>query len=149
MNLFRIPKVTEYALRSLTCVARSGQRRSVREIAACEHIPPATLSKILHMLCRHGLVHSKRGRAGGFWMARDPGRIRLQEVVEIFEGPMESEEAGGEGGFPVAWESLCAPSRQALERMTLADLIRLEQERAAVLPARGARKLPLGTEGAR
>lgn len=125
MSLFRVPKVTEYALRSLSCLAQTGQRMSVREIAEQERIHPASLAKILHTLCWQGLVHSKRGRQGGFWLAREPERIGLKEVVEIFQGPFEVGEANGEEGFPTAWESLYEPTRLALERLTLADLLRL------------------------
>lgn len=124
MSLFRVPKFTEYALRSLTCLARNEQRMTVHEIAACEHIHPASLAKILHMLSWQGLVHSKRGRQGGFWLAREPARIRLQQVVEIFQGPFDVEAEPGDAGFPAAWERLCAPTRHALEKMTLADLLR-------------------------
>lgn len=129
MSLFRVPKVTEYALRSLGCLARSGQQMSVREIAEQERIPPASLAKILHMLCWQGLVHSKRGRLGGFWLARAPDRIRLREVVEIFQGPFEAYEPRAAQGFPAAWESLCAPTRHVLESLTVADLLRLQPEK--------------------
>lgn len=127
--LFRLPKFTEYALRSLACLARNQQRMSVREIARQEQLHPASLAKIMHRLCWHGLVHSVRGRQGGFWLARDATHIPLKEVVEIFQGPFESPEAAAEPGFPAAWESLYAPTRQALEKLTLADLLRFNSSR--------------------
>lgn len=123
MSLFRIPKVTEYALRSLGCLARSGQRMSVREIAECERLPAASLAKVLHILCWQDLVRSKRGRQGGFWLARAPEQIHLKEVVEIFQGPFDAGEPAAEQDFPAAWESLYAPTRHALERLTVADLL--------------------------
>lgn len=141
MSLFRVPKFTEYALRSLACLARNEQRMTVHEIAECEHIHPASLAKILQMLSWQGLVHSKRGRQGGFWLAHEPAEIRLQQVVEIFQGPLEPEETPGEAGFPAAWERLCAPTRHALEKMTLADLLRAQ---GGEKPCR-ARRAPAGT----
>lgn len=121
MSLFRVPKVTEYALRSLGCLARSGQRMSVRQIAAQEHIHPASLAKVLQLLCWHSLVRSKRGRQGGFWLARAPESIHLKDVVQIFQGPFETPDGEAESGFP-GWESFYASARETLERMTLADL---------------------------
>lgn len=138
MSLFRVPKVTEYALRSLTCLARNDQRMTVRQIAECEHIHPASLAKILHMLCWQGLVHSKRGRQGGFWLAHDPRHIRLQQVVEIFQGPFDAGDPTGEEGFPAAWERLYAPTRHALEKMTLADLLGAQPEGDKPCPPRRA-----------
>ncbi|MFQ5927275.1 MAG: RrF2 family transcriptional regulator [Terriglobia bacterium] len=127
MVLFRVPKFTEYALRSLTCLAQCGQRMSVREIAEREGLHPASLAKILHMLCWQGLVHSKRGRQGGFWLARASDRIQVKEVVEIFQGPFDTPEPPAEEGFLAAWESLYAPMRQALENLTLADLLHFQR----------------------
>lgn len=101
---------------------------SVREIAEQEGIHPASLAKILHMLCWQGLVHSKRGRQGGFWLARDPSHIGLKEVVQIFQGPWDSPGPPGEQGFAAAWQSLYAPTRRSLERMTVADLLRFGLE---------------------
>ena len=123
MSLFRVPKFTQYALRSLSCLAQSGRRMSVREIGECEHIHPASLAKTLHALCCQGLVHSKRGRQGGFWLARPPEEIVLRQVAEIFQGSSEEDEEE----FSAAWESLYAPTREVLEKMTLADLLRLRE----------------------
>jgi len=134
VSLFRVPKFTQYALRGLSCLAESGRRMSAREIGECEHIHPASLAKILHTLCWQGLVYSKRGRRGGFWLARPPEQIVLRQVVEIFQGPSDADEEG----FSAAWETLYAPTREALERMTLADLLRLrERVPAKTLAARG------------
>ncbi|MFQ5695029.1 MAG: RrF2 family transcriptional regulator, partial [Terriglobia bacterium] len=82
----------------------------------------------------HGLVHSKRGRQGGFWLARNPDQIRLKEVVEIFQGPFESPERVAAQGFPAAWESLYAPTREALEKLSLADLLRFQSTQGLSRP---------------
>ena len=126
MALFRVPRVTEYALRSLGCLARSGQRMSVREISELEHIHAASLAKVLQLLCWHNLVRSQRGRRGGFWLARPPEDIRLKDVMEVFQGPFEDAANPSEPGFSAAWERVCASTREALETLTLADLLRFE-----------------------
>jgi DNA-binding IscR family transcriptional regulator len=137
MPLFRVPKVTEYALRSLSCLARAGQRLPVHAIASREHIHAASLAKILQTLSWQGLVHSKRGRQGGFWLARDPADIRLREVVEIFQGPLDWPPGPA---WPSAWESLYASTRRVVEQLTLADLVRpaaqSDTEKSAPLPRR-------------
>lgn len=125
MSLFRIPKGTEHALRSLCCLAVAGRRMSVREIAAQEGIHASSLAKILHILRRQGLVHSRSGRQGGFWLAQDPNQIGLKNVVQIFEGPLDAPEFGANQGFLSACETLYSATRSALAKMTLADLLLL------------------------
>jgi Rrf2 family protein len=142
VTLFRVPKFTEYALRSLSCLARCRQRMSVRAIAEQERIHPASLAKILHLLCWHGLVYSKRGRRGGFWLARDPAHIRVKQVVEVFQGPLDALSPNGEEGFPAAWESLYAATRKAVETLTLADLLRFKP--GSTLPGSAARSAHAG-----
>jgi len=50
------------------------------------HASEAHLSKVLQTLARHGLVHSTRGPAGGFCLARSAGRISLLEIFEAIDG---------------------------------------------------------------
>lgn len=43
--------------------------------------------KILQQLVRGGLLASRRGRHGGFWLARNLSEISLKHVLEAIEGP--------------------------------------------------------------
>ncbi|OGS08438.1 MAG: hypothetical protein A2270_09110 [Elusimicrobia bacterium RIFOXYA12_FULL_51_18] len=44
------------------------------------------LRKILQKLNRAGVLRSKKGRGGGFVLARKPDRIFLRELINIFRG---------------------------------------------------------------
>lgn len=137
-----LPKRTQYILRSLTCLARSRSRLSARTIAAREQIPASFLAKILYQLTWHGLVSSRRGPGGGFVLTRAPAEIRVKQVLEIFQAPtLSSGEEKSDNGFARIWEKIWAPTLQALETLTLADLVDSEPATASV--PRGIPQVPL------
>jgi len=83
------PTVTgAYAIQALVCLARRGDWVRGSETLATEtRIPRSYLVKILHALAREGLVVTRRGRRGGYRLARSPERITLFDVVAAVEGP--------------------------------------------------------------
>lgn len=77
-----LSQTAEYALRAVVALAnRDGEGRTTQEIAEESHIPPDYLSKVLGLLARSGLVHSQRGRGGGFQVARPLNELTVLEVV--------------------------------------------------------------------
>jgi Rrf2 family protein len=85
-------KRCEYALRALIDLALARQagrpRVAVQEIALRERIPEKFLEGILLQLRRAGVLRSRRGRLGGYTLARAPGSIRLGAVVRLVDGPL-------------------------------------------------------------
>ena len=68
-------------------LAQHGQEPVLsRGIARELRIPEHFLAKILQDLSRNKLLHSFKGRGGGFRLARGPESIRLLEVVEAIDG---------------------------------------------------------------
>jgi len=59
-----------------------GQLCGLRKIAEHECIPGSFLSRILHWLCRGGLVRAVRGTGGGYCLAVPPNRIPLVSILE-------------------------------------------------------------------
>ncbi len=55
-----------------------------KDLAKESKIPPQYLSKILHKLARSGVLSSRKGIGGGFFLERDPAEIKLLEVVSPF-----------------------------------------------------------------
>jgi Rrf2 family iron-sulfur cluster assembly transcriptional regulator len=55
--------------------------RSVTDLAACQALPAPMLEQLLLRLRRSGLVESRRGRVGGYRLARGAPLISLAEVV--------------------------------------------------------------------
>jgi Rrf2 family transcriptional regulator, nitric oxide-sensitive transcriptional repressor len=85
----KISEATSLALHSLALLADGqGRNFSVKELAGRLAASEAHLSKILQRMNKMGLVNSTRGPGGGFDLAQPPERIRLIDVYEEFEGPV-------------------------------------------------------------
>lgn len=89
----RLSKRGEYGLRALIALA-NGQENSptgmiqIREISEREQIPSKFLEQILLALKNAGLVHSKMGVGGGYYLARPPKEITLGQIVRTLDGPL-------------------------------------------------------------
>lgn len=85
-----LSKKSKYGLKAMLALASRGDHGPVMvaDIAAQETIPKKFLDQILLDLKRHGLVQSRRGKAGGYLLARSPAEISLGEIVRILEGPL-------------------------------------------------------------
>lgn len=62
----------------------------IAEIAEQESIPKKFLESILLELKNKGLLQSKKGKGGGYLLARSPNQISFGEVIAIFENPFGS-----------------------------------------------------------
>jgi len=60
----------------------------VSALAERDAIPKKFLEAILLDLKRHGLVHSKKGKGGGYFLRRGPEEITVGEVIRALEGPL-------------------------------------------------------------
>lgn len=56
------------------------------EIADKLQIPKEFISKILQSLTESGIVDSKKGKSGGFLLAKHPSKIRLIDIVTAIDG---------------------------------------------------------------
>src|SRR5437868_6118230 len=79
-----------YALRAMLHLA--GQPRyeaqQIADVAKAANVPRKFLEQILLDLKRRGLVHSIRGRNGGYQLGRDPKDISFAEVIRLIDGPL-------------------------------------------------------------
>lgn len=82
-----LSKSAEYALRALHCLTFMPGSRPVPsdELARRVGVPENYLSKLLRRLREEGVVEARRGRGGGFSLARAPGAIALADVVRPFD----------------------------------------------------------------
>jgi len=80
----------KYALRALLMLAERpvGEPLLIADIAERENLPRKFLELILLDLKHHGLLHSKRGKNGGYALARPPSEISFGQVVRIIDGPL-------------------------------------------------------------
>ena len=84
-----ITKETDYALRALLNLAREDGYISSRKLAAREGIPLHFLRRILQSLIKAGVVESREGAAGGVRLKAEPEKIRLTDIIKIFQGRIQ------------------------------------------------------------
>jgi Rrf2 family protein len=80
----------KYALKAMICLAgHSGPGPlSVTEIAHSAKIPRAFLEQILSDMKRRNLLVSRRGKQGGFLLARDASKISFADIIRDIDGPL-------------------------------------------------------------
>ncbi len=81
-------KKCEYGLQAVLHLSTydKGAIVSADDIAKKLSIPKEFVSKILQSLTENGIISSKKGKAGGFSLARDPKKIKLIDIVASIDG---------------------------------------------------------------
>ncbi|MEI6172959.1 MAG: Rrf2 family transcriptional regulator [Bacteroidota bacterium] len=81
---------TRYAMVALTRLAREyGQGTlMISELAKSEKLPQRFLENILLELKKMGILGSKLGKSGGYFLLKHPKDVNLAEIVRMFEGPI-------------------------------------------------------------
>lgn len=128
-----------YGWRILLDLALYGETpRLMREIAASQGISEKYISRLMNPLNKAGFVRSIRGVKGGFVLAKNPAEITLLAVVEAMEGRVAVVECVTDKAFCAKsndcsacemWTGLSAEIRQAMAKVTLADLTAAERFR--------------------
>ena len=75
----------------LLAADKSGRELSVQELARRLNVSDNHLSKVMQRLAKAGIVKSKRGPKGGFFLAKTPGEVRLIDIYEPIEGALPEE----------------------------------------------------------
>jgi Rrf2 family protein len=86
----KLSKRGEYGLKALIDLAAGDQEAviHIRELAEREQIPIKFLEQILLSLKNAGLLQSRRGANGGYYLARPADEITLGQVIRILDGPL-------------------------------------------------------------
>jgi Rrf2 family protein len=126
---------TEYAVRALSELARSGRITKSGEIAERQKIPPKFLPHIMSDLAKSGLVKTSRGFGGGITLNRPPQEITFKSVVEAVQGPIvtfecltgrdDCEFSKGCILKPI-WQKVQVAVDEVLTSVTLKDLLEAE-----------------------
>lgn len=79
---------TRYAMVALTRLAKDygNGPLQIKKIAEEEKIPISFLENILLELKNKGILGSKLGKSGGYYLLREPGDVSLSEIIRHFEG---------------------------------------------------------------
>jgi Rrf2 family protein len=124
----------DYAMRALVALARVAPRPIKGDrLARDEDIPFRFLEVTLGELRHAGLVSSRRGSDGGYWLARDAREISMADVMIAIEGALVDlravPPAGDHADDPVrsasqvVWERAADDLRTLLSDVSLADLV--------------------------
>lgn len=86
-----LPKKTKYAIKALSFLARnyeSNQPVRINEIAEKEKIPHKFLEAILLEMRKQGILGSKMGANGGYYLLKNPAEIFLSAIIRLTGGPI-------------------------------------------------------------
>ena len=133
----RISSKVDYAVRAAAELAVRSPTRQDRPttgdtLGEAQGIPTKYLENILAELRRSGIVGSRRGAEGGYWLARPAAEVTLADIIRAVEGPLadvrgEAPEAleytGPARPLERVWVATRASLRNVLEQVTLADLV--------------------------
>jgi FeS assembly SUF system regulator len=132
--MIRLTRLTDYGILLLTRFASgTGEpMRSARDLAEGARLPLPTVSKILKLLARHGLLEAHRGVKGGFTLARPADRITMAEIIRALEGPIGVTDCSAETGaceientctLKTNWMRINRVVTEALDRINLSEMV--------------------------
>lgn len=146
----RLSKRGEYGLRAMIALADMQKQNpnalvQIKDLSARENISSKFLEQILLTLKNAGMLHSKMGVGGGYYLARPPREITLGQIFRTLDGPVAPIRCVSQ----MAYESCECPDEETcglrmamfdvrnaivnvLDKTTLADVIkRVEKARNA------------------
>ncbi len=120
----------------------------IADIAEREEIPKKLQEAILAELKQHGILRSRKGRGGGYYLAKSPDTITLASIIRVLDGPLTPVPCLGrtayqrcEGckdeatcGIRLVLREAHAASVKVLQRATLADMVGAHGKRSAPPP---------------
>jgi Rrf2 family protein len=86
-----LSKKAKYGLKALVYLAQKDNKQEVtliQEIAQEARIPKKFLEQILLLLKSRGVVNSKRGKEGGYFLVANIKELMIGDVVRIIDGPL-------------------------------------------------------------
>ena len=132
----RVSAKSDYAIRAAVELAVAGEGPVKGErLAQAQEIPSNFLENILSDLRNAGIVASRRGADGGYWLARPAAEVSLADIIRAVDGPLanvrgvRSEQVAYQGSAEKlrdVWVAVRASLRGVLENVTLDDLARGE-----------------------
>ncbi len=123
--MLRISKMTDYAIMVMVELhASRGEVSCAQALAEQSHLELPTVSKVLKLLVKTGLVDSYRGASGGYSLERNAQDISVAQIIAAIEGPIAMTECSVEEGL-CAQEALCS-LRGNWQRISLAVATAME-----------------------
>lgn len=85
-----LSKKTKYGLKALSYLAKQKENEPIliSEISESENISKKFLESILLILKKNGILSSKKGKGGGYYLLKKPNEIKISTVIRVLEGPI-------------------------------------------------------------
>jgi Rrf2 family protein len=129
----RITYKGDYALKAILDLAlHYGNLVTINDLAKRADIPIKFLEQVLLDLKRGGFVESKRGKIGGYFLAKHPSQIKIGQVIRFIDGPIEpivcvDHKYSGckdiyKCVFRKVWQEVSKATSSIVDNITFADL---------------------------
>lgn len=81
---------TKYGLKALSYLAKQDINIPVliSEISESENISKKFLESILLILKKNGILASRKGKGGGYYLLKKPSEIKISSIIRVLEGPI-------------------------------------------------------------
>lgn len=85
-----LSKKTKYGLKALSYLSKQPKNEPVliSDISNSENISKKFLESILLTLKKSGILSSKKGRGGGYYLLKNPDEIKISTIIRLLEGPI-------------------------------------------------------------
>ena len=85
-----LSKKTKYGLKALSYLSKQEENKPVliSDISTSENISRKFLESILLTLKKNGILSSKKGKGGGYFLLKKPNEIKISTVMRVLEGPI-------------------------------------------------------------
>ena len=85
-----LSKKSQYAFKALIYLTERYKKGPVliAEISKKKRIPLKFLENILLELKKAGILESKKGKGGGYFLKKDPTRVKMASVIRLVNGPI-------------------------------------------------------------
>jgi len=137
----KISKKCQYALKALFELAWRNTDKPVRthSIADAQRMPSRFTENILNELKHGGFVESRRGKEGGYILARDTRDLTVREVIEHVQGPISlvpdatkatgDQSFWGNEAFTELWQEVNNAVSEVCNNKTFAELVEFERDK--------------------
>lgn len=85
-----LSKKTKYGLKALSYLAKQEPNVPIliSDISESENISKKFLESILLTLKKSGILSSKKGKGGGYYLLKNPNEIKISTIIRLLEGPI-------------------------------------------------------------
>ena len=138
----RLSTQSRYGVRAIFDIAyhSEGLETQVKDISRRQGISPRYLEQIFQKLIKGGIVGSKRGPSGGYFLNKKPEEITIGQIVRITEGDIDpvlclnpedlsqSCDRLGECVTRIIWSEAGKRLKEYFDSVTIKDLCKMAQE---------------------